>query len=156
MKTRILACLIGVLLLAGSGLQCLAADKKAAKPASPPAFGKEEAETALAIAKTFIIEVDKDDGHPWGYFSPLAQKQTTEAQWKVAMVTLKAISGRVVRRENLVWAYLDRLPDAPPGRYFIFDFDSKFERFAMNERVVMVQEGATWKVAGYFRTKRVP
>jgi hypothetical protein len=156
MKMRIPAGFLGLVLLAVTAAVCPAAEKKPANSGDPgqAAYRKEEMEDALKTARAFLAELDKDDGRTWGFFSPLAQRATTEKDWKVGMDTLKAICGPVVTRDNLRVGCFDKLPDAPPGRYFIFDYDSKFERLTLGERIVLIKEGEGWKVAGYFRNKR--
>ncbi len=155
MKLRLLVGLCGLMfLLAGPAAQ--AADKKPANSGAPgqATYRKEEMESALQAAQAFLAELDRDDGRTWGYFAAFAQAATTEKDWKVGMDTLKAICGPVASRDNLRVGCFDKLPNAPAGRYFIFDYDSKFERLALGERIVLIKEGDGWKVAGYFRNKR--
>ena len=43
------------------------------------------------------------------------------------------------------------LPDAPPGDYFVFEFDAAFElRPDTGERVTAVSEAEEWPVVGYY------
>ncbi len=157
MKLRTFAGLFILLLAAGSGLPSYAADKKPAAPAAKQeTYTKEEVESAFKVAQAFLVEVVKDEGRTWEFLSPLAQKQTTESQWKTAIYTLNAICGPVIIRNNLRVSCYNQLPNAPAGRYFIFQTDSKFERLNMAERTVVVKNGDGWKVAGYFRAQNIP
>lgn len=46
---------------------------------------------------------------------------------------------------------LTTLPDAPPGDYFVFEFDAVFElRPDTRERVTAVSEAEEWPVVGYY------
>ena len=46
---------------------------------------------------------------------------------------------------------LATLPDAPPGDYFVFEFDAAFElRPDTGERVTAVSEAEEWPVVGYY------
>ena len=50
---------------------------------------------------------------------------------------------------------VEKLPDAPAGRYFVFDIESDFARLDVTERIVVGLEQGQWKIVGYFRTKSV-
>jgi hypothetical protein len=75
--------------------------------------------------------------------------------WDAAISGMKSLLGNKLTRETTRVACTEKLDNAPPGRYFIFELDSKVDRTTVTERVVLVSENAEWKVAGYFRRKHV-
>jgi hypothetical protein len=63
---------------------------------------------------------------------------------------MRAPLGHLVVRELAGAAYTDQIVDAPPGHYFMVEFDSQFSDAACGERVVAMFEHGAWRVAGYF------
>ncbi len=146
----ILLCLVAALFWPALGLATENTDEPKRLP-----FTEAERDEVLRCARAFISEVDKDDGDSWAHFSELAKKSASKIQWNVALGAMKLACGANVKRGNPRGEFMDRLPDAPAGRYFLLDLDSEFARLSVRERVVLVEEGKEWKIAGYFRFKEI-
>lgn len=114
----------------------------------------EEQTQATASLRAFLSEVDKENGETWDYLSPTLKATVSQMSWSAAIGSMKLACGKKLSRGQAQFACTEELPGAPKGRYFIFDIDSKFERAALTERVVLSLEKDQWKVAGYFRTKK--
>ncbi len=81
---------------------------------------------------------------------------------------LDRVFGRNTHRELESSSYTTTLPDAPYGRYFVFNFDSYFERDTVSRRggaaemrivetvVASDESDAGWQVSGYFAQLRDP
>jgi len=63
---------------------------------------------------------------------------------------MRAPLGRPIARELTSAAYAEALVDAPPGKYFMVEFESQFADARCGERVVAMYEHGAWRVAGYF------
>jgi hypothetical protein len=116
----------------------------------------EEQTKAVESMRTFLSEVDKENGETWEHLSQKLKASTSQTAWSAIIAAMKMARGKKISRGNAQGACTEELPDAPKGRYFIFDIDSKFERAALTERVVLSWENGQWKVAGYFLTKSIP
>lgn len=156
MKFRIPLCLLALLLFIAVGWKSGVAENATSDrdQSNEVPYTDEEMEVALKNARTFIAEVDKG-GETWNDFAEIVKKMISRVQWNITLGAMKVACGPNLSRKNLRGACYDRLPDSPPGRYFVFDHDAEFSRLNVRERIVMMKEGDAWKVAGYFRTKRI-
>ena len=157
MKTRSLSCLklplaafVAIAFLAGCPVSVKKTETVKAVASTP-----EEQAQALATLRAFLKEVDKEKGETWDYLSPTLKASISQMTWSAAIGSMKLACGKTLSRGQAQFACTDELSGAPKGRYFIFDIDSKFERAALTERVVLSLEKDQWKVAGYFRTKKI-
>jgi len=116
-------------------------------------FTPEEQTSAIASVRSFLSELDKEGGATWEQLSDGTRASTPELSWALAVKAFDAACGPIISRGNAHIACTEKLPDAPPGRYFIFDIESKFEKINLIERVVLVREHERWAIAGYFRRR---
>jgi hypothetical protein len=124
-------------------------------PVEQSAHTAEEQTAALQSVRVFLRELDRDEGDTWAHVSATLKASTINTAWSASLAGLKTMFGKNVERGAATFAFTEKMPDAPSGRYFICDISSKFERGDVTERVVLVQEADQWKIAGYFRTKTV-
>lgn len=113
-----------------------------------------ELEAAKASMWHFLHELEADRD-TWDLLSDSVRDSTMKITWSAALKGQDALFGELVERESAQATFTDNLPDAPPGRYFLCDFDSAYTKSRARERVVLVLEDETWKVAGYFKNKKL-
>jgi hypothetical protein len=119
------------------------------------AFTAEEEAAALQSVRSFMKELDAEQGDTWSHLSQGLKGSLMKPVWSATLTGLNTAFGKKLERGGAKFAFTEKLPDAPPGRYFICDISSKFERGDVTERVVLVHEDGQWKIAGYFRTKSI-
>lgn len=118
-------------------------------------FTKAEQAAAVKSLQSFLSDMDNNRDESWEDLSQILKASFAKFTWKATLAGFKVAFGRNLSRGQAQFACTDRIPDAPAGRYFIFDIESKFERASVTERVVLAREGDGWKVAGYFRKKSI-
>jgi hypothetical protein len=116
-----------------------------------PRGGPEDVDVAGEVASEFLRKLDAGDaGAAWRELASPLREQVPEAEWPAQIAGMRAPLGLPVARELASAAYSEQLVDAPPGRYFLVEFDSQFSRARCGERVVAMYERGAWRVAGYF------
>ena len=77
--------------------------------------------------------------------------EVTPEEFRTAMEERQGILGAVESRTLSSTQRLSTVPDAPPGDYFIFEFDGVYElRPNARERVTAVSESDGWPVVGIY------
>jgi hypothetical protein len=111
-------------------------------------------EPALAFAMAFLALVDAGEiAETWPLVARAVQQRSGRETWQATLRSTRAALGPMISRELSRHGFAEELADAPPGSYFVFDFESEFEQGAVVERVVCSLEGGTaWRAAGYFVT----
>ncbi len=149
--------LLAAALLAATGLGgCewprFGADDIPADP-GPPALR----EHAVAFAEGFLARVDAGAvDATWDEVATSLQERAGRATWNETLRSMRRDVGPLVERELRRYGYAEELEDAPPGVYFVLDFDTQFARRALAERVVCALENDEhWRVAGYFAVEPV-
>ena len=76
----------------------------------------------------------------------------TADDWEMALEATRSPLGGLVSREVASTTAANTLPGAPDGEYFVFQFQTTFERkLSAQETVTAVREDDdTWRVVGYF------
>lgn len=111
----------------------------------------EDVDAVTEIAGAFLRALDAGEAaSTWRELAPNLRESFSEETWPAQIERMRAPLGQPVRRELVSAAYTDSLADAPPGRYFVVEFESQFSRAACGERVVAAFERGAWRVAGYF------
>jgi len=130
---------------------------KVGKPETIESVPYTKAEQAAAVksVQSFLSDMDSDRDGSWDDLSQILKASVAKFTWKATLTGFKVGFGKNLSRGKVQFACTDKIPDAPAGRYFIFDMESKFERANVTERVVLAREGDGWKVAGYFRKKSI-
>ncbi len=77
--------------------------------------------------------------------------RVTAEEFRNAMEERRALLGAFVSRTLSSTQHLTTVPDAPPGDYFVFEFDGVYElRPNARERVTAVSESGEWPVVGIY------
>ncbi len=118
----------------------------------PPALR----EQAVAFAEGFLAQVDAGAiDETWASVARHLQERAGRPAWNETLRSMRRDLGPFEVRELRRYGYAEALEDAPPGVYFVLDFDSRFARRVLAERVVCSLENAeAWRVAGYFAVER--
>ena len=79
------------------------------------------------------------------------RERVTAEQFRSQFEEVRTALGALESRALSSTQRLATLPDAPPGDYFVFEFDAAFElRPDTGERVTAVSEAEEWPVVGYY------
>ena len=79
------------------------------------------------------------------------RESLTAEEFRGLMEERQALLGALESRTLSSTQRLTTVPDAPPGDYFVFEFDGVYElRPAARERVTAVSESDEWRVVGIF------
>ena len=79
------------------------------------------------------------------------REEVTAEEFRIKMEERQTILGAVESRTPSSTQRLSVVPDAPPGDYFIFEFDGVYERRPnARERVTAVSESDGWPVVGIY------
>lgn len=115
---------------------------------------EEELNQVSASIRRFFQELETK-GNTWDLLSKELKESTAKLSWSSTLAGFNTIFGKNVERTYKSSTFTDSLPDAPPGRYYICDFDSTFSKMSASERIVLVLEEEDWRIAGYFRSKSI-
>jgi Protein of unknown function (DUF4019) len=116
-----------------------------------PRGDAQDVDFATELASEFLRKLDANDAAgSWRELASPLRERVPEAQWPAQIAQMRAPLGRPVARELASAAYAEQLVDAPPGQYFMVEFESQFSEAACGERVVAMFEHGAWRVAGYF------
>jgi hypothetical protein len=118
--------------------------------ACAPRGGAEDVDVATRLASDFLLALDADPRSTWRELAEPLRASVPEALWPAEIARMRAPLGRPVARGLASAVFTEEIVDAPPGRYFMVEFDSQFTEAACGERVVATFERGAWRVAGYF------
>ena len=119
--------------------------------ACAPRGGPEDVDAVGEVASEFLRKLDAGDAAgAWPELAAPLRESVPESAWPAQIASMRAPLGRPVARELASAAYSEQLVDAPPGRYFLVEFDSQFSGARCGERVVAMFDQGAWRVAGYF------
>ena len=76
----------------------------------------------------------------------------TKEQWQASLEPIRRRLGKLVSRKVLSKKYLTDIPNAPPGKYVIIQFQTRFQnKTAAVETVTpMLEKDGKWRVSGYY------
>ncbi len=116
-----------------------------------PRGDAQDVDVATELASEFLRKLDANDASSaWRELAAPLRERVPEAQWPAQIAQMRAPLGRPVARVLASAAFAEELVDAPPGQYFMVEFESQFSDAACGERVVAMFEHGAWRVAGYF------
>jgi hypothetical protein len=130
----------------------------AASSARQPAIDLPASERAAAraVADQFLSSLDqKHFEGAWAVLWHPIQTGLRRSDWEAAMVATRSLVGSIPRRELRSAEVTERLPDAPPGVYYVLEFTTVVENGSAAERVVLRMD-REWRVAGYFLERDLP
>jgi hypothetical protein len=120
-----------------------------ARAGSPEA----DAETAaLAAAQPWLAKVDAGQyAESWDEAAQVFRSAVTKERWAEMASSVRKPLGKVSERKLSSKHYTESLPNAPPGKYVVIQFDTKFENKKATETIVpMLDKDGKWRVSGYF------
>lgn len=122
--------------------------------ASIPSFAADEnVKPAVSAAERWLALLDAGQyGQCWDQADGFFQQKVTKEQWEEAMKTVRAPLGKMESRHLMGAEYKTDLPEAPPGKYVILQFQTKFANAPnMIETVTpMLEKDGQWRVSGWF------
>ncbi len=119
-------------------------------PVSTAAAPAVSGATVSAMAWVALLDRQRWDDS-WDAAGTLFRSQLSKPKWATTIMPVRKPLGSVSSRTVQTVTPAASLPGAPPGNYAIVAFATSFAaKPNAIETVVMAQEGANWKVAGYF------
>jgi hypothetical protein len=134
-------------------LACVAALITAALLGSAcgPRGDAQDVDIATSVAEKFLRALDAGDSREtWRELASPLRSAVPEAEWPAQIARIRAPLGRPVAHQLVSATFTEALADAPPGRYFVVEFESQFADASAGERVVPMFENGAWRVSGYF------
>ncbi len=106
---------------------------------------------ATGVAEEFLRALDAGNaGDTWSELASPLRAAVPEASWPAQIARMRAPLGQPVAHRLVSATFSEALADAPPGRYFVVEFESQFSSANAGERVVPMFENGAWHVSGYF------
>ena len=108
---------------------------------------------ARIAAVGFVALVDEREYEKsYATASSVMRKEVSQEDWVVHLSSLREPLGQLDKRTEDLSVFHESLPDAPPGEYVIFTFDSSFENNNSATEVVAVatESDGVWRVVGYY------
>jgi len=106
----------------------------------------EAAEAWLSILDSGEHEKSRDEAA--AYFRNTVRKEL----WEASLKPIRRRLGHLVSRKVLSKKYMTDIPNAPPGKYVIIQFQARFQnKTAAIETVTpMLERDGKWRVSGYY------
>ncbi len=108
---------------------------------------------AGVAATEFLALVDKREyDKSYSTASQVLRDEVSKEEWMAHVGNLRGPLGQLNQRTVNSSEFHESLPEAPPGEYVIFTFDSSFENNKSAAEVVAVTKGSdgVWRVVGYY------
>jgi Protein of unknown function (DUF4019) len=121
------------------------------------ARGSTEDETAVAAQTHKILDLldAGDTGKAWDDAAKPLQQQTSRATFVAGTKSLRKAVGDVEARTLDGIGFAKDLEDAPPGRYAgVFVRTTFSTAGVVEEKIILLNQGGRWLLAGYFLKKR--
>lgn len=103
-------------------------------------------------AQLWLALVDRQAwADSWQASGDMLRARLSVDQWTQMMLTVRLPLGGVANRQLISVMNTIAPPNAPPGQYQIVQFKTDFaQKPGGVETVALVQQGADWRVVGYF------
>jgi hypothetical protein len=121
-------------------------------PPQPDERDVEAERAATQDASAWLALLDKGQlEQTWDVSAPFLQERASRAQWIQSGNAMRAALGTLVSRKQISVMQTDSVPTAPPGRYVVVEYRSKFARqpVAFESVTEMLCDDGKWRVAGY-------
>jgi hypothetical protein len=104
-----------------------------------------------ATAWLAIVDAGKYE-ESWNEAHSMFKAQVTKEQWAAGIKDLTTRLGKIKSRNLKETTPTKTLPQAPPGDYVVFIYDSAYENLpaAIDTVVTSKDKDGAWRVAGYF------
>ena len=121
-------------------------------PVKPVVDTQSDEEAARQAADAWLALLDAGNySEAYAATGSFFQESVTVEEFLSTMEERQAILGAVESRALSTTRRLTTVPDAPPGDYFVFEFDGVYElRPEARERVTAVSESEDWRVVGIY------
>ena len=110
-------------------------------------------EIAVTGAREWLALADSGQyGSTWDQAGQLFQGSTPREKWEASLAAARKSYGNVEQRNLKTVVVTDNLQGAPPGKYVVTTFETKFAQApsATSEVVTSILESSgQWKVVGY-------
>ena len=116
-------------------------------------FAEEKPEqTAQKSAEQWLALIDAGKyDESWEQAAEFFKSAVTKDSWKQQVSAVRNQTGKFKSRALKSARYSENLPNAPPGKYVVIQYDSSFGAGPAIETIVPMQEkDGSWKVSGYF------
>ena len=120
-----------------------------------PALAADEdfdAKPAMAAAEEWLAMLDAGRyGETWEAAAPVFKGAITRTKWEVAIDAARAPLGVVIQRKLRSATFTRTLPSAPPGEYFVIQYDTRFDNRPLTTEIVTPMRGAdgAWRISDY-------
>jgi hypothetical protein len=130
-------------------------DSQAELP-EPTAGTAAEQTAATDAALEYLALIDsKAYEATWEHAGSALRTTTNKFLWTNVLRTAGRALGTPPKREIEGFGFTPQIDaNVPVGEYVLFQFKSKSAAVTWTEKVVMQKEQGTWKIVGYFVTKR--
>ena len=116
-----------------------------------PRGDAQDVDIATGVAENFLRALNAGEAsETWSELASPLRTAVPEANWPAQIARMRAPLGRPVAHRLVSATFSEVLEDAPPGKYFVVEFESQFAGASAGERVVPMFEHGTWRVSGYF------
>lgn len=111
-----------------------------------------DAQPALAAAEEWLAVVDaRRYGESWENAAPLFRDALEKSRWEMLVDAARAPLGVAISRKLRSATFTRKLPNAPPGEYFVIQYDTRFATRPQSIEIVtpMRLPDGGWRVSGY-------
>ena len=116
-----------------------------------PRGDAQDVDIATSVAEKFLRALDAGDAsETWRELASPLRAAVPETEWPAQIARIRAPLGRPVAHQLVSATFTEALAGAPPGKYFVVEFESQFGDASAGERVVPMFENGAWRVSGYF------
>ena len=115
----------------------------------------QQAEAADAARQYLALIDDKEYEKTWDRAGSALRATTNKFMWTGVLKASSKAIGSAAQREIEGFGFTTQIDAAVPvGDYVMVQFKSKSGNTTLTEKVVMQKEQGSWKIIGYFATKR--
>jgi hypothetical protein len=120
-----------------------------------PALAADEdidAKPAMAAAEAWLAMLDTGRyGETWEAAAPLFKGAITREKWEAGVDAVRAPLGVVIVRKLRSATFARTLPNAPPGEYFVIQYDTRFDNRPLSTEIITPMRDAdgAWRISGY-------
>lgn len=110
-------------------------------------------DAAASAATDWLVLVDEREYRKsYSAASLVMRAEVSQDDWLSHVSNLREPLGQLTERRLNSSEFHESLPDAPPGQYVLFTFDSSFENSKFSAEVVAVAKDSdgVWRVVGYY------
>ena len=121
-------------------------------PVTPPTDMRSDEDAARQSVEAWLSLLDAGDfSEAYEATASLFREGVTAEEFRLLMEDRLALLGAFESRTLSSTQRLTTIPDAPPGDYFVFEFDGVYElRPNARERVTAMSESDEWPVVGIY------